>query len=601
MISTTIFLLKRLVRLLHPNKFHICISLIFGIISSCLEGISFGLLIPLLDGLIKGGNFGSTYNVPFFGNLILLLSLKRNMHIFSFLLFLVMFIVCANHIIQFFSEITVTNICERAGHAMRSKIFDRYMGFTKTFFDKNKIGYLHNILLSQTDRTVEFLHVIFTILLHFMIGVAYFAVMLFISWKLTFITLVFLPAIYILINNVTNRIKMTSSSRLQIEQDMASSIFDILSAMPLIKSYVTEERESRKFEILSDSLRKEKYSLHKKLSSIPHIQEIAIAVSVAMLIGIATYLFKKGDRGMLAAFLVYFVILRRLVGEFKVITYARGEIASRIPSIEKTLWVFQDKDKSFIRNGKIEFKNLTNRISFENLSFSYDNDREILQDISLTIHKGTMVAIVGPTGAGKTTLISLIPRFYDFNQGSLKIDGIDVREYELKSLRRRIGIVSQDIFIFNDTIRNNIIYGLGRKIEEEEIDRAAKLANIFDLIVSLPQQYETFVGDRGIKLSGGERQRVAMARTILRNPDILILDEATSSLDTDTERLIQSAIENLVKNRTTIVIAHRLSTIENADWVIVLENGKITEEGRHNELLNKRGRFYYYWQLQKFH
>lgn len=594
-------LLSRIFRITKPPKFFIFISIIFAVLSSCLEGVSFGLLIPLLDGLIKGGDFRNIYNIPFFGHLVSLLPIKPGVRTFLSLVCVILGIVCITQILRFLSELSMANVSEGAGHTLRRKIFERFMGFTKPFYDNNKVGFLHNILLSQVDKTVDFVSLIYKMLLLSIIAGVYLSIMFFISWRLTLTALIFLPAIATFINIVIRKIEQTARARIKTEQEICSQAFSTLSAIPLVKAQVSEQYESEKFAFSSEILRQEKFSILKKIMFIPHIQEIAIAVSIAILIGIATVLFTKGTKEILAAFLVYFVILRRLVGEFKQISQINGVLASVTPSVKGVLWVFDDRDKHFMRDGTINFLCLKDKISFESLSFYYEKSREILKDVSFSIPKGSMIAIIGPTGSGKTTLISLIPRFYDPIQGSLKIDGIDIGDYKLESLRKRIAIVSQDIFIFNDTIRNNMIYGLQRKIEQDELDSSAELANLYEFITSLPKGYETIVGDRGVKLSGGEKQRVAIARAILKNPDILILDEATSSLDTRTERLIQNAINNLIKDKTTIVIAHRLSTIEHADWVVVLEEGRITEEGKPNELLDKKGSFYQYWKEQKFY
>lgn len=594
-------LLKRIFRLSRPRKFPIYTSFIFAISSSFFEVVSFGLIIPLLDGLIKGGDFSGIYNIPVIGNFIALLPLSDDIYAFLSLLFIVMTFTCFNHALRYSSQFIMVSACEKIGDTIRVNIFDRFLRFAKSFFDNRRIGELHNTLLKQSEKTVDFVSLSYDMFLHSMIGLAYFGIMLFISWELTLTTLILLPVTAFLVNVIIRKIKTTARKRIETEQDMDSRVFDVISAMPLIKAYANENEEAGKFNFLSNTLRLERFGILKRLISIPPIQEVVVAIAIAILAGAAVYLFTKGNIGILASFLVYFVILRRLVGEFKVITHIGGEISSLIPSVEKVLWIFEDNDKAFIKSGKAGFRGLKDKISFENVSFSYTVDREILKGISFSIKKESLVAIIGPTGAGKTTIINLIPRFYDYTGGSIKMDGIDIRKYDLKALREGIGIVSQDAHIFNDTIKNNIAYGLKRKISGDELEKITRSANLYDFVMSLPDKYDTFVGDRGVKLSGGENQRIAIARAILKKPDILILDEATSSLDTHTERLIQNAIERLVKNKTTIIIAHRLSTVKSADWIIVLEDGSITEQGKLDELLNKRERFYHYWSLQKFY
>jgi ABC-type multidrug transport system fused ATPase/permease subunit len=258
-----------------------------------------------------------------------------------------------------------------------------------------------------------------------------------------------------------------------------------------------------------------------------------------------------------------------------------------------------DKDKEIISEGKEEFKGLKKGIKFNNVNFSYTDDVHILKNVSFSIEKGKMIALVGPTGAGKTTIINLILRLYDCAPKSIKIDDKDIRDFTFKSLRSKMALVSQEPIIFNNSIKYNIAYGFDN-VPKEKVIEAAKKAQLYKFIMKLPDKFDTIVGDRGVKLSGGEKQRLSIARAMLKNAEILIFDEATSSLDTQTEISIQNAINEAVKERTAIVIAHRLSTIRNADKIIVIDKGRIVEQGALNELLEKKGRFYEMWEAQKF-
>ncbi len=260
-----------------------------------------------------------------------------------------------------------------------------------------------------------------------------------------------------------------------------------------------------------------------------------------------------------------------------------------------------DEDKFIVPHGNIDFQGLKERIQFNRLNFSYYKDRQILFDVSFSVEKGKMVAIVGSTGAGKTTLVNLLLRFYDCPPNAILLDGVDVRDFTIKSLLDQSTYVSQETLLFSDTLKANIIYGLKEVPGEEVIIDALKKSRLYDFVASLPQGLDTYIGDRGVKLSGGEKQRVAIARVILRNAPILILDEATSSLDSKTERLIQEAIDEAVKNKTVVVIAHRLSTVKNADKIVVIENGRFIEEGSLEQLIGKKGKFYEYWEEQKFY
>ena len=286
---------------------------------------------------------------------------------------------------------------------------------------------------------------------------------------------------------------------------------------------------------------------------------------------------------------------------FNVFNNIKVTLARLKPPLKELAKIFDDKDKFYVIDGSKTFSGLQKGIEFHNLKFSYTPEIPVLKDINFFVEKGKMTAMVGPSGAGKTTLISLLMRFYDCPSGSIVIDGEDIKNFTLKSLREHISLVSQEVFLFNETLRYNMAFGLDREIKEVELIDVATKARIYDFISRLPNRFDTQIGDRGVRLSNGERQRIAIARALLKGSEILILDEATSSLDTKTEKLIQQAIDEAIKGRTAIVIAHRLSTIKSADKIVVIEEGKFIEEGSLTELLNKKGHFYKYWEAQKFY
>jgi subfamily B ATP-binding cassette protein MsbA len=291
----------------------------------------------------------------------------------------------------------------------------------------------------------------------------------------------------------------------------------------------------------------------------------------------------------MAALLLLYEPIKRLTGVNNTVQQGLAG-AERVLSILDTVPEIRDKE------GAIELLPIRDEIRIESATFSYE-DEPVLKDVNLTIKAGEMVAFVGMSGGGKSTLVNLIPRFYDLDSGSIKIDGQDIRDVSLASLRRQIGIVTQQTILFNDTIKNNIAYGDIRKTDEDIVN-AAKAANAHDFIMKLPNGYDTFIGEQGMKLSGGERQRISIARALLKNAPILILDEATSSLDTEAEKEVQEALDKLMKNRTTLVIAHRLSTIRNADRIMVLIGGRIVEVGTHDSLLEKQGEYFKLYNLQ---
>jgi len=295
-------------------------------------------------------------------------------------------------------------------------------------------------------------------------------------------------------------------------------------------------------------------------------------------------------------FFAFFAALGMMIVPLRDLARVQGQIQTTYGAVERVVEAFEKRPSVVEAPDAIEIQPLQNEIRFENVNFKYEN-QWVLKNFSLTARKGQMIALVGPSGAGKTTVVYLLPRFYEVTEGKITIDGIDIRKATLKSLRRQIGIVSQETFLFNDTVENNIKYGSPEKTHEQVI-AAAKAANAHDFISKLPLGYNTLIGERGVRLSGGERQRIAIARALLKNPPILLLDEATSSLDTESEREVQNALDNLMKNRTTIAIAHRLSTIRNADLIIVLSDGMIVEQGTHNELIASSGLYRKLYEMQ---
>jgi subfamily B ATP-binding cassette protein MsbA len=281
------------------------------------------------------------------------------------------------------------------------------------------------------------------------------------------------------------------------------------------------------------------------------------------------------------------------------ITSVGSSLAKTSGPREELLKIFDDSDKIFVPEGKKECGGLKRSIEFNHLNFSYIPEVQVLEGVTFTIEKGKITAIVGATGAGKTTLVNLLMRFYDCSSSTILIDGVDIREFTLESLRAHMAFVNQEILLFDDTLKMNITYGAGKVTDEKLVD-VAKKARLYDFIMSLPNGFDTLIGERGVKLSGGEKQRTAIARALLKGSEILILDEATSSLDSLTERLIQEAIEEAIKDRTAVIIAHRLSTIRNADKIVVIEDGRVAEQGSLTELMERKGKFWEYWEEQKF-
>jgi subfamily B ATP-binding cassette protein MsbA len=400
-----------------------------------------------------------------------------------------------------------------------------------------------------------------------------------------------------MISSFIVRVREASFPVSQAGADFTSSGIELISAMRTIQTSCTENFERYRFYAVSERVKAALFRLNKAVDLIrPLAEAISVTIVISVIILGFDFLVASGSLRP-SSLLTFMFVLFRMMPLVEQVNGLRVELGSYGGSIDKIKQILKTEDKVYLKNGNVEFEKLQYSIEFINVSFSYTEQQTILQDINLSIKCGETTALVGTSGAGKTTLADLIPRLYDPTQGMILVDGIDMRNLDIDSLRRKMAIVSQDTFIFNASVRDNITYGL-ENIEEDRLRLVALQANALEFILEMPEGFETKLGDRGVRLSGGQRQRIAIARAILRNPDILILDEATSALDSVTERLIQESLEELAKGCTVIAIAHRLSTIVSADKIVVLEKGRIMEQGSYQELIDQRGALWKYHQVQ---
>ena len=378
----------------------------------------------------------------------------------------------------------------------------------------------------------------------------------------------------------------------QEQRNYSIKVIETLSGIRLIKSVSSENREYTKLKELMLSL--ENIALKAKMNSalIIPVNEVTSMITVISILLLGRYLFADQITNVSAILLTYLLVLFRMLPMVSQINSSRNAIAKGSASFNMAVDLWRRDNKPIMKPGSIPFQKVKSQIHFYEISFSYPgNDNLVLKNVDISLPRGKTLALVGGSGAGKSTFADLLPRFYDPTSGCITIDGIDLREFDITSLRKKTGIVSQTTHLFNDTVKNNIIYA-SPDATEDEIIEAVRQANAYDFIMDLPKQWDTQIGDRGVMLSGGQRQRLAIARALLQDPEILILDEATSALDTVSERLVQKAIDQLSRDRTVLVIAHRLSTIQNADQIAVLDQGKLVEIGTHSELLEKENGYY---------
>jgi subfamily B ATP-binding cassette protein MsbA len=474
-------------------------------------------------------------------------------------------------------------------HNLRQKVYEHLTKLQLGYFTNERRGdimsRLTNDVLEVENSVVSTLNVIirepFTL-------IGYLVVLFTMSTKLTLFTLVLMPVSGLIISFINKKIRRTAQLGQQNLGNMASVIDETLGSMRIIKAFNAQSFIIGKFIRFNDDYARDMESMHKKRNLASPISEFLGVCSVAGLLYFGGNLVLQGTSDLSPSeFITYIIIFSQILVPAKAISNAftniqRGLVSgSRILEVIDTVPVIRDQPQAQALPA------FEKEITFRDVSFGYGSE-PVLQNINLTIPKGKTIALVGPSGGGKSTLADLLPRFYDPTSGSIAIDGIDIRDYTLHSLREQMGVVTQESILFNDTIFNNIAFNK-TNATAEEVMAAARIANAHEFIIQTPEGYQTRIGDRGGKLSGGQRQRISIARAILKNPSILILDEATSALDTESEKLVQQALINLMQNRTSIVIAHRLSTIQHADEIVVIKKGKIKEQGSHEQLLAANG------------
>jgi ATP-binding cassette, subfamily B, bacterial MsbA len=572
------------------------------VFAAFLEGISLALLIPTIKGIMEM-NFAFLREAPFFGVIIekLPFSLSdRNSTVFTLLAVLIFGSAILKNVFRYVSTIGISKQVQRFEHGMRSMIFARYLRFGKLFFDQHNIGQLQQTLLRYPSEIAQQLNCMHDTLYWTITLFIYLGIMFFISWQMTLLILAVIPVYHYMFRPLIQMIKDSSVSQTESIHQLGNRAAGCLTCMPLIKAYSNEDAEQKLFDQVSRSVSTIQINMEKKSRLIMPTQEIVMLLISLVLVSSVAFLFIRKNTGELSGYLVMFLLIRRSASGFGTFSTLQASLAAVRGRIVEMLKIFNDRDKHFVPNGNQEFDGLKSHIEIRELNFSYRTNVSALHNCSFVIEMMKKTAIVGKSGSGKSTLVSLIMRFYDCPTGSILVNGSDIRDFTLKSLRRKMALVSQDTLLFNTSLEENLCYGLDRKVTKRAIDGAIRRARLETLVKNLPMGFKTEVGERGVQLSGGERQRVSIARAILKGAEILLLDEATSSLDTETEQLIQRALDDLTFGKTTIIIAHRLSTIKNADKICIMENGRIIEEGTLSQLLEKRGRFSVLWNEQKF-
>ena len=470
---------------------------------------------------------------------------------------------------------------------IRMEIYDKILSLPLGFFSQEKKG----DIIARMSGDVQEVETSITGALDMLIKnpiliVGYFGALIFISWEITLFTVLFAPVMLWIMGAVGRKLKEKSLAAQTLWSDTMSQVEETLGGLRVIKAFLAEKKMSGRFESVTDAMRVKNSQVATRQALAHPVSEFMGTVMIAIVMWFGGSLILREHAPFDApTFIFYMVILYSVIQPIKDLSKAAYGIPKGMASMERIDKILDSVNTITDPAEPKQISGLEKSIRFDNVGFLYrDGSRKVLDNINLEIQKGKTVAIVGASGAGKSTLVDLIPRFYDVAEGSISIDGTDIRDLSLRSLRGLMGNVNQDPILFNDTIFNNIAFGV-ENATMEQVMEAAKIANAHDFIMEKEQGYDTNVGDRGVKLSGGQRQRISIARAILKNPPILILDEATAALDTESERSVQEALDRLMSTRTTIAIAHRLSTVRNADEIIVMDEGRIVERGKHDDLI----------------
>ena len=511
----------------------------------------------------------------------------------------ILIIFLLKNVFFYIKNITLTVVQFRLITELRDKLYIQFHKLSLSFFDKQKSGELTSIVVNDVGNMRQALTTGFQRIFVEPINILAFTSLLFIiNWKLAAIAITIIPLAGFVIVNISRSIRRKSRRTAEKIAGITNIITETLTSMRVVKAFAMEDYEIDRY----TNETKNYYHLIFRRALLRSLAP-PITETLGVIIGIA--LLWIGGKEVLNAqgltsedFIRFILIMFSALQPVRSLSNVFSEIQVGAASAERVFGILDTKPAIIDSDSAIEDIAFNKNLEFDHVFFQYNDEEEhVLEDISFSLTKGSVVALVGVSGAGKSTIADLIPRFYDVQEGAISIDGQDIRDIKIKSLRDLLGIVGQEVILFNDSIKNNIQYGL-KNVNRDQIVAAAKMANAIEFIEDMPLGFETVIGEKGVKLSGGQKQRIAIARAILKNPPILILDEATSSLDTESEQLVQQAIEQLMKDRTVLVIAHRLSTVRNADKIIVMEKGRIIEKGKHSELYQKDGAYRRLYDLQ---
>ena len=604
--------LQILRRFIPPYKKYLALTVVFNILSAVLNIFSFAALIPILQILFRTEGTGTaTQIMPWsLNNLKEVLAnnadyyvtqLIGNVGATTTLLLIGLFLAFATFLktgAYFLSSATIIPIRTGVVRDIRNQLYQKITSLPLGFFsDERKgdiiarmtgdVGEIESSIMSSLDMLFK----------NPILIISYFTALLFISWQLTLFTLIFVPIFGWFMGFVGRKLKRKSIEAQSLWSDTMSQVEETLGGLRIIKAFCAEEKMNNRFSNINNNYRTSVQRVNIRQQMAHPMSEFLGTVLIIIVLWVGGILVL--DQQMLSGptFIYYLVMLYSIINPLKDFSKAGYNIPKGLASMERVDKILKAVNTIKEPAHPKHIASFEHQIEFRHVSFRY-GEQWVLKDVNLVIEKGKTVALVGQSGSGKSTLVDLIPRYYDVQEGEVLIDGINVKDLGIHDLRQLIGNVNQEAILFNDSFRNNITFGVDNATQEQ-VEQAARIANAHEFIMQTEHGYDTNIGDRGGRLSGGQRQRVSIARAILKNPPILILDEATSALDTESERLVQDALERLMKTRTTVAIAHRLSTIKNADEICVMHEGEIVERGTHDELIKLGGYYKKLHDMQK--